>query len=219
MSTRTGAGADAALRCAAAAVVLCLAATACGVPQDDAPRALEPGQVPVVSPRPSAVADDAGQGRVALYFVREGQVVPTVRRVERSASTEMLVELLFGGPVPEEGQAGLISVIPATLTVEQVRTSDGTAVITLAGPGAEVSRTPPLAFAQIVATLSPGRVRGVRFRLDGADLPVPRGDGSLTAAPLGRQDYASLLGPPPVAPAVGGREAPSPPAAAPTPAA
>ena len=63
------------------------------------------------------------------------------------------------------------------------------------GPGDGV-----LAYAQIVATLTPARASGVRFRLDDTALRVPREDGSLTEQPLARQDYAGLSGAVPASP-------------------
>jgi hypothetical protein len=103
---------------------------------------------------------------------------------------------LFAGPSVEERATGLSSLLPSTVTVEDVQTVDGTAVVTLDGPDdSEVLRLQPLAYAQIVATLTPTRARGVRFRLDDTDLRVPREDGSLTSQPLSRRDYARLLGP------------------------
>lgn len=173
-----------------------LSMTACGIPNDDEPRALSPQDVPFASPGTSAVADPDGEGRVALYFVRDDRVVLTTRRVERSMPTHELVELLFAGPAREERASGLISVIPSTLSVDDVAIDDGTAVITLTGPDSEIRRLQPLAYAQIVATLTPNRVTGVRFRRGGAFLQVPRADGSLTDAPLTRGSYAQLLAPP-----------------------
>lgn len=170
---------------------------ACGVPRDAEPRALQPQDVPLAAAAPSAVADPEGTGRVGLYFVRGGQVVPTSRQVERLVTTPELVRLLFRGPAPAERDEGLGSVIPSTLTVEDVAVEEGTAVITLAGPSSEVLLTQAQAYAQIAATLTPQRVSGVRFRFDGRDLRVPRGDGSLTSVPLRRDDYAQLLVPTP----------------------
>ena len=186
-----------------------LLVTSCGVPRDDTPRALTSADVPLVATSQSAVPDPAGDRQVGLHFVKDGRVVPTTRRVEGPTSLPQLVELLLGGTTQEEQDAGLISVIPSTLTLEDVRVQDGTAVLTLDGPDSEVQRIAPLGYAQVVATLSPSRVDGVRFRLDGRDLDVPRGDGSLSDGPLTRDDYAELLGPPaPATPA--GRPAPTP---------
>ncbi len=167
--------------------------TACGVPQDAEPRALDRADAPF------GVFDDAvpapeGDGRVALYFVRDDLVVLQTRAVERSTTTPELLDLLLEGPTPEEVAAGTTSALPSTFDVERVEVgANGTAVVTLGGGAAQIGPS-PLGFAQVVATLTaPGRARAVRFRLDGADLPVPRGDGLLTTDPLGRLDYADLL--------------------------
>jgi hypothetical protein len=145
---------------------------------------------------------------VALYFVRGDLVVLQPRPVERSLRIDEVLELLLDGPTPEQVAAGTRSAIPTALGVEDVEVGPrGFAVVTLAPGDTQVS-TPPLGFAQIVATLTaPGRARGVRFRLDGEDLPVPRGDGSLTDVPLTREDYADLLLLQSASPAPGSAEA------------
>lgn len=186
------------------ALVALLLVTACGVPTDPSPRALDPEGAPFgVLGEPTAAPE--GDGRVALYFVRGDRVVLQPRPVERSTSIPQLLDLLLEGPTPEQVAAGTRSAIPTDLRVEGVDVSGrGVAVVTLAVGDNQVG-TSPLGFAQIVATLTaPGRARSVRFRLDGEDLPVPRGDGSLTSDPLDRSDYADLLllqtaSPPPAA--------------------
>ena len=171
----------------------------CGVPRDEAPRALEPGEVPYASPRATPVEEPEGRGRVPLHFVRDDLLVLAPRPVDGPVSDEEMLGLLLGGPSPEEREDGLLSVIPPTVTIEDVEVSGRTAVVTLGGPESEVLRLQRLAYGQIVTTLTPSRAAGVRFRLDGADLEVPRGDNTLTAAPLSADDYAALLGPPPSA--------------------
>ena len=181
-------------RTSAGALVAVLLLAGCGVPQDDSPRALEPQEVPFASPTTSRVAEVVGDREVDLGFVREEAVVLSSRTVEDPRTTEEVLELLFAGPSPDERAAGLSTLLPSTVTVEQVEVTDGTAVVTLDGPDdSEVLRLQPLAYAQVVATLTPGRVTGVRFRLDDTDLRVPREDGSLTNQPLSRRDYAGLL--------------------------
>lgn len=173
----------------------------CGIPQDDEPRALDPAKAPAGAlPSPNSVrAPDpepepalTGAEQVELFFVRDGQVVPVIRPVPRSTTVEPLLELLFAGPTPAEKAAGSSSLIPPSLSVQQVERQGQTAVVTLRGTENQV-RPQALAFAQIVATLTPERASGVRFRLDGADLPVPRSDGSLTDAPVSRSDFAGLI--------------------------
>jgi len=174
------------------APLLVLLLAACGVPQDAEPRVLQREDAPFRlfedAPEP------AGDGRVALYFVRDDLVVLQTRAVERSTSIRELLDLLLEGPTPEQVAAGTRSALPTTFDVEDVQVGEsGVAVVTLGGGSMQVGAS-PLGFAQVVATLTaPGRARAVRFRLDGEDLPVPRGDGSLTTDPLDRSDYAELL--------------------------
>ena len=175
------------------ALVALLLVTACGVPTDPSPRALDPEAAPFgVLGEPTTAPE--GDGRVALYFVRGDRVVLQPRPVERSTTIRQLLDLLLEGPTPEQVAAGTRSEIPPDVRVEDVEVSGrDVAVVTLAVGDNQVG-TSPLGFAQIVATLTaPGRARSVRFRLDGEDLPVPRGDGSLTSDPLDRSDYADLL--------------------------
>lgn len=177
----------------AAPLVLVLVLTGCGVPQDAAPRALDPAEAPFSTTSPEPVAEPVGPGRVALYFVRDDRLVLTTRAVRRAAAAPALLDLLLAGPTPEEIAAGTSSRIPASLTVEQVEVDGDIALVTLGGPADQVISAQALAFAQIVSTLTaPGRFAGVRFRLDGEDLQVPRGDGLLTFDPLDRGDYAEL---------------------------
>lgn len=174
-------------------VCVLLVATGCGVPTDDEPRALNPNEAPFQI-FDSAAPSPEGEGRVALYFVRGDLVVLQPRAVERSTTIREVLDLLLDGPTREQVAAGTSSSIPAGLTVEDLEVSPtGVAVVTLDG-GDDTPSISARAFAQIVATLTaPGRARAVRFRLDGEDLPVPRGDGSVTTEPVDREDYADLL--------------------------
>ena len=183
-------------RATAAALAAALLLPACGVPQDDSPRALTRPEVPFAFPTDAPPAESSGDRQIALGFVRDESVVLSSRTVEDPRTTEEVLELLFAGPSPDESAAGLSTFLPSTVTVEDVELVGDTAVVTLDGPDdSEVLRLPPLAYAQIVATLTPTRVSGVRFRLDDTDLRVPREDSSLTARPLSREDYAGLLAP------------------------
>ena len=183
------------MRRAALGVLLALL-VGCGVPTDDRPRALDPATAPggVLE---TAVPAAEGPGRIALYFVRGDpeRVVLQQRAVERSPNMRELLELLLEGPTQEQVAAGTRSAIPASLRVESVEVGPrGVAVVTLGGDDDAPVGASPLGFAQIVATLTaPGRAEAVRFRFEGSDLAVPRGDGSLTDAPLDRDDYREVL--------------------------
>lgn len=195
---------------AAVAVLLSLVLVGCGVPEDAEPRALDPAEAPFQVFQQPAQAPQ-GEGRVALYFVRDDRVVLQTRAVERSTDVDALLELLLEGPTPQQVEAGIRSALPTTFGVEDVEIGrNGVAVVTLTGDSTQIS-TSPLGYAQVVATLTaPGRARAVRFRLDGEDLQVPRGDTSLTAEPVDRSDYADLLALGPGAPPPDPSPAPSP---------
>jgi len=190
-----------AVSCAALAAGL---VTACGVPQDDEPRALDPAEAPFDVFQEEPTAAPTGDDRAALYFVREDRVVRQLRRVAAPADVEAVLDLLLEGPTPAQVEDGIRSALPSTFTVEDVDLeASGVAVVTLGGSSTQIS-TSPLAFAQVVATLtSPGLATSVRFRLDGEDLPVLRGDASVTEDPVDRRDYAELLAAP-------GSDAPAP---------
>ncbi|MEX2288725.1 MAG: GerMN domain-containing protein [Mycobacteriales bacterium] len=182
-------------------VALALLLAGCGVSEDEGPRALDPAAAPFNFYRSQEPEPPRGDGLVPLYFVRDGQVVFTTRAVERRPSIDELLALLLEGPTQEQIAEGTGTRLPGSFTVEDVEVGpSGTAVVTL-GETATQNTTPPLGYAQIVTTLTaPGRARAVRFRADGVDLQVPRGDGLLSFGPFTRKDYEELLALPPPAP-------------------
>jgi hypothetical protein len=192
-------------RLVVAVLVAVLAAAGCGVPQDEAPRELGPGAAPFrdfdVEPVPSPSPE--GNVEVELWYVQSDRLVAVARPVQGGGPRSVL-DSLFSGVTEPERAGGLSSALTG-VTFGSVAVTDRIAVVTLEGLNEQVQ---VLAFAQIVVTLD-GRpdVDGVRFRAAGTDISVPRGDGSLTDAPVNRQSYAELLGgeaavvpPPPVPP-------------------
>jgi hypothetical protein len=193
-------------RAAVPVLLLALLGAGCGVPQDSQPRPLDPAVAPFRL-QPEQVPRPTGESRVGLYFVRDDRVVLTTRRAEGPVGLRGLLDLVIAGPTAEESALGRNSALPSSVTVEDVTERAGNAVITLGGPQEVVSAMRAQAVAQIVATLTPNLVRTVRFRYDGTDLRVPRGDGSLTEAPLTREDYSGIIATPPPGPAA--RESPA----------
>lgn len=175
-------------------LLLALVLTGCGVPTDEQPRTLDAAEAPFQVFSSTAPPAPSGDGRVALYFVRDDRIVLQTRAVDQSTDVDELLDLLLEGPTPQQVEAGIRSALPTTFSVDDVEVgSNGVAVVTLGGESTQIS-TSPLGFAQVVATLTaPGRARAVRFRLDGENLPVPRGDTSLSEEPVDRSDYAELL--------------------------
>ena len=188
------------MRALAAAVLVVLVTTACGVPQDPEPRVLDSQAAPFSLPgetssTPEDPAAPTGREQVDLFFVRDGAVVLTSRPVRRATPVPVavLLEMLLAGPTESELAEGLTSVIPSSLTVEDVAIEGRTGVVSLGGPEDQVRSLQALAFAQIVTTLTASEgVDGVRFRLGDSDLKVPRGDGSLTERALTSRDYAEV---------------------------
>ena len=192
------------MRRALAALVAAVVLSACGVPQDEAPRALDPSAAPFQAYAPEAAEEPEGDRPVGLYLVRADRLQRAERRIETPVNAARVLRQLFEGPTAPELAAGISTAIPPTVRLE--RLAMASPVVTLAGLQQEQVRSDQLtSFAQIVATLDdlPG-IEGVRFRSGGADLEVPRGDSSLTASPLKSSDYAQLLEPatvPPPSPA------------------
>jgi hypothetical protein len=176
----------------AAVAVLLLALAGCGVPTDSAPRPLDKSDAPFRVFDPQTPAPPHGDLTAEVWFVRDERLVPHSRPIERPGTVRQVLETLFTGPTPAERAAGLATAIPASVVFRDVQVQDKIAVVSLDGLNEQVQ---VLAFAQIVATLSARPdVDGVRFRSAGADVQVPRGDGSLTDAPVNRSAYSSLLG-------------------------
>lgn len=175
--------------------------TGCGVSQDDGPRALDPAAAPFNFYRSQEPEPPRGDGLAPLYFVREDKVVFTTRAVERRPSIDELLALLLEGPTQEQIAQGTGTRLPGSFTVQDVEIGPGGVAVVVLGETATQNTTPPLGYAQIVTTLTaPGRARSVRFRADGVNLQVPRGDGLLSFGPFTRSDYTELLALPPPAP-------------------
>jgi hypothetical protein len=173
-------------------LLLVLLACACGVPQDEQPRALERGQAPFRVFESEVAAPPQGELQAELWFVRGDQPVPVERPLQAPGSPEQVLRQLLLGPTEQELAAGFSSALPTSLQLLDVTVQEGTAVVTLEGLTEQV-QVP--AYAQLVATLDarPG-VDGVRFRDRGGDVAVPRGDGTLVGGAVSRLDYGVLLG-------------------------
>lgn len=186
-------------RRASALLAALVLATGCGVPRDEAPRALDPSVAPFQAYVPEAAAEPQGDRPVGVYLVRADRLQRTERRIETPVSPERVLAQLLEGPTSQELMAGLTTAIPASVTIEAIELQSDIAVVSLAGLQQEQVRSDQLtAFAQIVATLDElAGIEGVRFRSGNTDLEVPRGDSSLTDSPLKLDDYTELLLPPP----------------------
>lgn len=189
---------------------LLLATVACGVPEDDQPRALERSAAPFQlfdqGPEPTRPPSDL---QSELYFVLVDRLAATTRPVPQPGSAEQVALELFEGPTELERTAGLSSAIPSVFSLQGVDVRNRIAVVSLDGIDESVRTDQVTAFAQIVTTLDAlPDIDGVRFRTGDLDLPVPSGDGSSTDEPLDRDDYPVLLDEAPTVPAPASPPAP-----------
>jgi spore germination protein GerM len=178
-----------------------LAVAGCGVPTDEAPRALSQRDVPfnllasdVVTT--STTFSSSPTALATIYLVvKEGdrdRLQAVDRLVPTPSTVEKVVRKLLGGPSDTEARRGLRTAIPASTTILSAPVASSIATIDLAGavPGGNEEQIIAIAQMVFTATSLPGVV-GVRFTLEGRPIEVPAGDGSLTQAPLGRANFAS----------------------------
>lgn len=177
------------------AVLVLVATTACGVTPESEPRALERSEAPfrVFAEQP-VQQPPTSDLQAQLFFVLVDRLTATTRPVPQPGSPEQIASELFDGVTDSEREAGLSSAIPSVASLRSVDVRNRIAVVSLEGFGESVRADQVTAFAQIVATLDARTdIDGVRFRTGDLDLSVPRGDGSLTDAPVDRTDYPVLL--------------------------
>lgn len=186
-----------------------IAASACGVPTDPAPRVLEAGSLPEELARPSTTTTSTEapvpRQTVYLYFV-DGEVLasPVQRELATPAGPIAAIEALVAGPTEEEASEGLASVIPAETVILSSGLTDGVLRVDLAEGALEQieGELQRLAVAQLVytATELPG-IDWLWILIEGEPRALPTDEGDVEA-PVGRVHYASL-GPPGSQPARG----------------
>ena len=191
-------------RLAAVAAVLAIAIGACGVPAEDQATAKGSDDVPfdLLTPEPTtattAVAPIDTED-VTIYLVKGEQELAAIERdLVAPVTLQRVAQSLSTRPNAEELAAGLRSALPDDdPVVRSVSAAGGIARVDLAtGFTALAGTDQVLALGQLVYSLTarPG-VGRVAFTLDGAPTEIPRGDGTLTADSVSREDYA-ILGPP-----------------------
>lgn len=181
----------------AAWVPLALLLGACSVAADDEATPIDVEAVPfdLLDPAAPDVAPVVDGRTASVCLLDADRLVVVDRQVERDA--ELLEVVVSLAQVSEEEQAtGLETAVGGGEDIDAVEVTGGIASVDF-GATADQTLTPdPLAtIAQIVCTITaqPG-VGAVRFTVDGDPIDVPRDDGSLTDAPVSRDDYAEMLG-------------------------
>lgn len=177
------------------ALVILLAATACGLPSE--PVEIPPGEIPFpitrVEATGSPTVDDV---RFEVSFVRRGRII-AVRREVRSAlrRDQIAVRTLLAGPTPREIQRGITTAIPPATRLLGIEVIEGVAELDLSREfqAAAASRGFLLRVAQVVTTLTGlERITAVRFSIDGEIARVPVERGQPVNRPVTAADYARL---------------------------
>ena len=177
-------------------LLLCVALLAArGVRPQSHPNLLDPSTAPLGGLLGTPSPAPTGSARALIYLNRDGTLVAVVRRVPSPATPSEALAALVTGPTDREQQAGLASSVPPPWKLAPGSPFSGLVRVEIGAVSSTSSRNDEvLAFAQAVLTLtSLPDVKGVLFVRDGKALPVPRADGSLSALPVARSDYASLL--------------------------
>lgn len=179
----------------AAALLMTLALTGCGITPEEAAQPIEPPRGPfqaVTSPSP--LPTTTGSVLETLFFVKNARLVAQVRHVAAESSVHDLLWDLWSGPTEVESAAGLSTALIG-VTVLDVHVDSGLATVDLAAPieGGQITDE-VMAYAQVVCTLTTRKdVLWVTFTRDGKPITVPRGDNSVLPGPLTESDYADLI--------------------------
>ena len=175
-------------------VVLAVVVTACGIPFETEPEAVE---VEVAVAADDATPTPGDVAAVSVYLVRDNALVHVTRNLPSPPASGVIFESLLGPVAEPEQRAGLRTAIPPDTQVIALK-EDGTLLqIDLSREFASVGGEEEiLAVAQIVLTAS--SIEGidlVTFALDGVPTGVPVASGALSDNPVGARDYESLVGP------------------------
>lgn len=145
------------------------------------------------SSTPDATSTTAAAGPLNVFFIRADRLAQVDRSVAGGPTLDNALSALQSQPTTEEEAAGLRNAIPPG-QLQSFSQENDLVTVNLSQDFSEVSGAEQTrALAQIVFTVTavPG-IAQVRFFLAGNAVEVPRGDGTLTAAPVTRTDYANL---------------------------
>ncbi len=180
------------------AVVIIPVLVGCGVPSDTSPRAVPPENVPfglldrdeTVPPSTSPPAS----ATLMVYLVSGARLAGVRREAPAPAMPDTALRALLLGPTSEEAARGFRTAIATASGVSSSGIENGLVRVEL-GPSFDRTGSSDhiLAVAQIVYTVTElAGVEGASFTLSGRAVEVPRSDGTLTAGPVRRQDFATV---------------------------
>lgn len=177
-----------------------LLATACSVPEDSRPRAVDYSRLPDVlaapteSPEPTPLVTQ----EVLIYLIDEDNLLsPVVRNVASPARPSAVLDALFSAPNEAESEQGLSTALPADVEVVAVDVNPSIDLVTVALESEAFEErlegeNRHLAVAQLVFTATEN-TGSTRFSLQLNDNPVPLPtDSGESDLPVSRDDFYSL---------------------------
>ncbi len=180
-----------------AIVILVSVLAGCGVGAQSTPETIDRSDVPFgLAQRERSTSTTGPQAGVSytLYFVAEDHLRPVTRSAPTALGPTATLRKLVRGPDREDTEGGLRTALPPDLVIQRVTVDHGIATVALGGSGSAIAGgQQPRGVAQLVFTATGlTGVDGVRFEVDGEPAEIPRGDGTLSIAPVDRADYAGV---------------------------
>jgi len=165
----------------------CASLSACGVPLDDQPRAIDRTTTTQTTLVP---ASDGGEGSMSVFFFRGDQLTAERVAMDDDPTIDDAVNAVLGEPEPP-----LDTRIPIGTELLGFALVDDTAVIDLSDNiEAFTGQAQKEAYAQLVFTaLASGRAESVRFRVGGEPVKAPTDQGNLDVVTA--DDYDPPLNP------------------------
>jgi spore germination protein GerM len=178
--------------------LVALVLPACAVQEQQRPREVDDESVPfdlLARDAPPLVPTSSlsGTESVTLCYVEGDEIVQLPLRLDQPITLANVVAALDAPP--SDSPESVRTAVGEPSIVGQVDVRAGIAHVDLRSAVSTLgSDDQLLAIAQLVCTLTarPG-VGQVSFTLEGSPVDIPSGDGSLTAEPVSRDDYAQLL--------------------------
>ena len=179
-----------------ALAILAVVLAGCAIHPSDRSESVTDQDVPyaLLDPHAPPVVAVPGGTAISICLVADDHLVVGQRELDK---TPKLLDILrsLGAVTDQEAARGLGTALSSVELITDVTLAGGTATVHLAdGATKNLAPDPLTGTAQIVCTLTnqPG-VGLVRFEVSGNAVDVPRADGSLTGAPVTRDDYSTLL--------------------------
>ena len=171
--------------------------TSCGIQADDGPRDVAVDDRSLTPADAVDASEASGASRVYLVTPIETDAQRRLRSVQRDVQPRPapLLEVLLDGPNATEAGAGMSTALPAGLQLLSTRPVGDVLFVDVSDEMTDLSGDLLiLAVAQIVHTASEiDSVRAVRLRIEGHDLPWPRGDGKTASGALTVYDYPGVV--------------------------